>query len=57
MLMGMTQPRLSEYRSDASCAAESGLANSANAGEELAMFDLWHNQWALKRWMLAAIGL
>ena len=57
MLMGMTQPRLSEYRSDASCAAESSLANGTNTSEKWAMFDLWHIKWVLKRWMLAAVGL
>lgn len=57
MLMGMTRPRPSNRRDNAPRAAESSLANSANAGEELATFDLWHNQWVLKRWMLAAIGL
>ena len=57
MLMGMTRPRPSNRRDNAPRAAESGLANSANAGKESAMLDLWHNQWVLERWMLAAIGL
>ena len=57
MLMGMTRPRLSSCRDNAPRAAKSNLANGTNEGEEPAMLDLWHNQWALKRWMLAAIGL
>lgn len=53
MPMGMTRPRPSNRRDN----TENGLANSTNAREEQAMLDLWHNQWVLKRWMLAAIGL
>jgi len=57
MLMGMTRPRPSNRRDNAPRAAESSLANGTNACEKWAMFDFWHNQWVLKRWMLAAIGL
>ena len=54
MLMGMTRPRLSSCRDNAPRAAKSNLANGTNEGEEPAMLDLWHNQWALKRWMMDA---
>lgn len=57
MLMGMTRPRPSNRRNNAPRAAKSSLANGTNAREKRAMFDLWHNQWVLKRWMLAAISL
>ncbi len=57
MLMGMTRPRPSNRRDNAPRAAESSLANGTNAGKEPATLDLWHNQWVLKRWMLAAISL
>ena len=45
MLMGMTRPRPSNRRDNAPRAAESSLANSTNANEKWAMFDLWHIKW------------